>query len=461
MTVHSFDIEKAHITVTPPGGAGVRFALPGSASNAKLPSHEKRTKDRIHYDMYRRHPIVRAAVDKKAKVASSNGFAVRPFPTDSVLDELKASELRAFLRRSKWAVLARQTMQDLNVYGRAYWWLEYRDGRPYRAKRLHPEYVDPRHDGIEVVGFRYGPEGPEGREYDAFEVLPILVPDPDNDIQGLSPLESLEMTVAVDLFAMDYNGSYFENNAQTGIIFSIKGASETELERNRAWLEEHYVGTKNAHRPLLLEGEVEVSKSVASQQEMGFIEGRKMNSEEILAVLDVAPDQIGIQEDSNRSTAKESAIRFKTQAVRPDQMLVESAINDDLILERFGWDDVVFAFNEIDHQEEMDNLELIVKAQGSGLLNTDEGRNRLGYGKLDKGGDVHFVQTSAGLVPLELLLDIAQVGLDASRVSLRQQERLARAPLPSPVVGGQPGLNPNRPGSNRDDSRSREDEDQG
>ena len=467
MTADVIEIEKADVTVTPPGGGTLRFAILRDKPGQPLPDAGKRKVDEVHYDMYKQHPIVRAATDKKAKVATTNGFTFRAEDQSDEVDTVKAKELRRFFRLSDWPTLFFQTFQDLGIYGRSYWYVQRETvvdpvlttvdvetgavlpvislGKPVKAKRLHPKFVDVEADGINVTGFRYGPMDPNNAShYEPAEVVVFRIPDPDNDVHGLSPLSSLEKTVAIDLFAMDYNGSFFENSAQTGIVFQIKGASEGEIERNRTWLEENYAGTKNAHKPLLLEGEVEVKKSVASHAEMGFIEGRNQNRMEILAVIDVDPDKLGYHADSNRSTAKESGNSFRSESVRPFQTLVEGPINNHLLLEMYGWDDILFGFNEVDTSEEMANLELISKAQSSGLLSTDEGRNRLGYGKVKNGGgDIHFVQTSAGLVPLSILEEQAKTELEKSKVSLRQSQRLAEAPLPSQAPGvGQPGVRP-------------------
>ena len=426
------EFEKADLTVTPPGGGTIRFAILEGKKGQPLPSTEKRRADDIYYRMYKDHPIVRAAIDKAAEVAASNGFYFRPEDQSAALDETKAKELRLFFKRSGGKTLFFQLFQDLKIYGRAFWWLEYRGQKPYRAKRLHPKYVDWFSDGREVTKFRYGPVSTEtADEYEVNEIMSFRVPNPDDDLMGLAPLTSLEKTVATDLFAMDYNSSFFENNAQTGIVIQIKGASEEELIRNRAWIEENYVGSENAHKPLILEGDVEVKKSVSTQHEMGFIEGRKMNREEILAVIDVPPEKLGFREDSNRSTAKEGANSFRSESIRPLQALVEEPINSKLILELFEWDDIEFGFNEVDKVEEMANLEVITKAQSNGLLNTDEGRARLGYGKAGPGGDIHFYNTSAGLVPLEFLREQAETALAKEKVGLKQAERLAAAPIPA------------------------------
>ena len=430
-------IEKADLTVTPPGGGTIRFAIIEGKKGTVVPNTEKRRVDEIHYDMYRQHPIVRSAVDKKAKVASTNGYMFRPAEMADALNEVEAKELRAFFKRSGGKTLFFQLFQDLHIYGRAFWWLEYRGGKPWKAKRLHPKFVDWFTDGREVTKYRYGPVSTAtADEYEPAEIVQFRVPDPNDDLMGLSPLASIEQTVAIDLFAMDFNGSYFENNAQTGVVFQIKGASETEVERNRAWLEENYVGTKNAHKPLLLEGDVEVKKSVASQAEMGFIEGRKMNREEILAAVDVHPEKLGFREDSNRSTAKEGSNSFRQESIRPVQSFVEEPINNYLILDLFGYDDIEFAFNEVDSQEEMNNLSLITSAEDHGLLSPNEGRARLGYGKLPEGGDTYYINTSAGLVRLADLEEQAKVSLEKEKVGLRQAERLASAPLPDFQGGG-------------------------
>ena len=438
------EIEKADLTVTPPGGGTIRFAILEGKKGTVVPSTEKRRDDDIHYQMYTDHPIVRAAIDKVAEVASANGFTFKPEDQSETLDEAKAKELRKFFKRSGGLTLFFQLFQDLKIFGRAFWWIEYRASKPYRAKRLHPKFVDWFSDGREVTKYRYGPVSTEtADEYEVNEIVPFRVPDPNDDLMGLAPLKSVRKTVAIDLFAMDYNSSFFENNAQTGIVIQIKGASEEELIRNRTWLEEQYVGSENAHKPLILEGDVEVKKSVATQQEMGFIEGRKMNREEILAVVDVPPEKLGFREDSNRSTAKEGANSFRSESIRPLQSLVEQPINTKLILELFDWDDIEFAFNEVDKTEEMANLEVISKAQSNGLLTTDEGRARLGYGKAGPGGDIHFYNTSAGIVPLEFLQEQAKVELEKSKVGLKQAERLAAAPIPA--FQGGPGGGDNEP----------------
>jgi HK97 family phage portal protein len=252
---------------------------------------------------------------------------------------------------------------------------------------------------------------------------------------GLSPLFSLQETVAQDLFSMRYNRAFFENSAQTGTIFNMRNATKEEVDRNRAWLDENYVGAINAHRPILLEGDIDIESSVSKHQEMQFVDLRRINREEIFGVLDIDPTKLGILEDSNRSTSKESDNSFREDTISPLQSVVEEEVNDTLILELFGWDDILMEHEDQSPRARLSNLTFYRDAVRDGLMLRNEARAEIGRGPI-KGGEVPTISTSAGVVPLERLLeepDPAQVQAQQSP-QVRPQDNEAN---------GTRGVNPN------------------
>jgi HK97 family phage portal protein len=406
------DLSKADISIPAPG---IRFHVLKRDPSEDMPEQltsklTRENKASIHYEMFRQHPTIRAAIEKVAKVAVSTGYAFNSDPPGEKVDDAKRKDLRLFFRKSNAAQLLRLTYKDLMIFGDAYWWIERaRNGKPIRAMRLHPAFVDIKTSNGKVKEYRYsvGADQRDVKTYKPERIIHFKLDDPSSDLYGMSLLESLQGVVAVDLNALRFNGKFFENSAQTGTVFSLKSTDAGEIERNREYLEQNYVGTDNAHKPLLLEGDVKVEKSVSTPQEMQFIEGRKMLREEMLEVLDVPKEKLGITEDSNRSTGKESDNTFRSEAIAPLQSIVEEEVNNRLILEMFGWDDIVFSHNEVSTRDSLEMMKLLAESERMGVLSINEIRDRQFGLPGTEGGDAHFVQTAAGLIPLKFLDDIA------------------------------------------------------
>src|SRR5687768_6982966 len=353
-------IEKAEVTVPAPGSR-LHAIRRHASGNVDLPSGEKRELHGIFYEMYRKHPWVRAAIDKIAKAAAAPGLEYTPADPEKPFVKLHKSALDMFFRKSHGKKLLRSTYKDLLIYGESFWWIDVTfGGKPQQAKRLHPKFMDAvvSSDGTEVVAWRYGPfhHDDDAIFYTPDIILHFAIEDPDTDLAGMSPLFSLQETVMQDLFAMRYNRSFYENSAQTGTIFNMKNATKDEVDRNRAWLEENYVGASNAHRPIILEGDIEMDKSVATSQEMQFAENRKLNRDEIFGVLDISPDKLGISENSNRSVSKEADNTFREDTIAPLQGIVEEEVNDVLILELFGFDDILFGQSDSDKRSRLTQM---------------------------------------------------------------------------------------------------------
>jgi HK97 family phage portal protein len=406
-------VARAQITVPSPKSTA-NFSILGLTKDGTelVVDRARKSKYLTYYEMYKQHPTLRAGIEKISKVAVANGYRFTPASQDEDVAKPRVETLKKFFRLSNGSQLLRSTYRDLLIYGESFW-LVIQDGsnaaNPLSARRLHPMYMDEKIEGGELVGWRFGPinDSSEAVEYKSYQVVQFKFDDPDNDIRGLSLLASLELTVASDLFAMKFNERFFENSAHTGVVFNMKNSSPEEVERNRVWMDQNYVGTENSHKPLILEGDIEVSKSVSSRAEMQFVEGRKFNREEILSVLDVDPSKIGINENSNRSVSKEADNTFRQENISPLQLIVEEEINNHLIMTLFGWEDILFRQNDASRRDQLDMMKLYAEAERLGVFSINEVRAELGLLPID-GGDVYFVQTAAGAIPVEWLDDVAQ-----------------------------------------------------
>jgi HK97 family phage portal protein len=403
MTVtQSAELEKAQVSLPPPGGTS-RWALIGGNNTINdLPMPDKRQQAAIYYEMYRQHPVVRAAIDKKAQYASAGGYRFKPIAPGVSVHDRKIEILERFFRRSNAQKLIRLTYKDLDIYGESFW-LVIRSSAaartPMKVVRLNPRYMTPIVRNGWVVRWKYGPvSGAKNAvEYDDEIILHFSLEDPESDVQGISPLHPLQRAVAQDIFAMEYNESFFKNSAQTGTIFIVKSANEGQAERNRKWIEDNYTGPQNAHRPLLIEGDVDVEKSVSTPVEMEFLEGRMLLRQEIAMCLEVDLDKLGVHEGSNRSVSRTVDDSFQSESVWPRQVILEEEINNKLILEVFGWNDVIFDHNDRDPRRTQDQADVDDKNLKSGREDINTQRNRLGLPPVE-GGDEAFVMTPTGII---------------------------------------------------------------
>jgi HK97 family phage portal protein len=362
--------------------------------------------------MYKQHPIVRSVIDKIARTAVASGFQFIPRDRAKALNEGAANKVQEIMQRSNSVALLRETYRDLLIYGDAYWYLTpARNGVPFQMIRVSPSQVNIVITNLtrEVTSYivRDAKNGTE-TQYDPAEFVHFRFADPDNDLYGLSPLESLISTVAQDLFAQTYNEAFFANSAQTGIVFNMRNASKEEVERNREFLKKEYTSAANAHKPLLLEGDVDVSKSVSSPAEMQFIEGRKQLTMEILAVFDLPYTKLGgTSESANRSQSSENDKTFRSETIKPLQSVVEEVINEQLLYVIFNIKDTLFQHAEVDFRDESAQMDMYIKGLSHGIYTINYVRNKLGLPPIE-GGDIASLSTPLGLMPVQEVESAAQ-----------------------------------------------------
>jgi HK97 family phage portal protein len=410
------ELKKSQVSLPPPGGLSRWTVLGDTAQIGDIRLPDKRMQYAEYYEMYRQHPVVRAAIDKKAQYAAAGGFQFVPSAPEIGLNERKSIELNRFFRRSHAKKLLRVTFKDLDIFGESFWYIQRslaETRTPIRAYRLNPRFMVPQVTNGFLTGWKYGPRSgaPDATDYRLDQILHFSLDDPESEVQGLSPLHSIQRAVAQDIFAMEYNESFFLNSAQTGTVFIVKSTSEDEVKRNRQWLEENYTGPQNAHKPILLEGDVDIESSVAKHQEMEFLRGRMLLRQEIAMVLEVDLEKLGVHEDSNRSVSREVDDAFHSESVWPRQSIIEEEINNVLIQGMYGWSDILFDHNDKDPRRSADQADTDDKNLKSGRETINLQRKRLGLPPID-GGDEAFIMTPTGILFVKNFEKLAKQQLD-------------------------------------------------
>ena len=195
-------------------------------------------------------------------------------------------------------------------------------------------------------------------EWGPGEMSHFKLPNPGNEIYGLSPLESLMLPIECDLWAQLYNRSFFMNDATPRGHLDLGNCTKQQIERIKQYWQSELKGSKNAHKTIITEGGAKYTPVGTAPKDMEFLNQRRFNRDEILAVYGVPPSKVCVFENVNRSSGKEADKNFKSETIAPLQELISEKINKELVWEVVKDKSVVFKFNEVDIRNEEEQSEI-------------------------------------------------------------------------------------------------------
>lgn len=215
-------------------------------------------------------------------------------------------------------------------------------------------------------------------------VLHLSLFHPLDDHYGLPPMEAAARALDIHNAAGAWNKALLDNAARPSgaLVYSgPDGASMTDsqFERLKAELEESFQGSRNAGRPLLLEGGLDWKALSLSPKDMDFIEAKAAAAREIALAFGVPPLLLGLPGDSTHANYAEANRALWRQTVIP---LVRRTLGS-----LAGWLEAAYGTDlaiepDLDAIEELaeDRQMLWSRVLAAGDLLTDaEKREALGY----------------------------------------------------------------------------------
>ena len=233
----------------------------------------------------------------------------------------------------------------------------YKLQNPFAFYRINPKYMAIETDSTgkikqyvqTVAGLKVGTYKPE-------DIIHFKLQNPIDEIYGMAPGAPLGNNIAAYIWAIQYNGLFFENNATPRLHIDLgKDAKQTDVDVFIAYAKKHLQGKPHAN--LVTRGGSEVNPIGLTNKDMEFNEYLKYNREEIFGNYGLMPFVAGIV---NKSSDPEQEIRiFKFLGVKPIQAVIQERMNKKVMTEEnfpLAWID--FKFNAIDYLDLKDAIEI-------------------------------------------------------------------------------------------------------
>lgn len=206
------------------------------------------------------------------------------------------------------------------------------------------------------VGWTVPIKGGAGTDFSNDEIVRYRFIDPDDPLRGFAPVDVANLSINQDFKAGKYNLALLTNQAvPSGIINVDNNIDEATLKRvKKQWDREHKGADRQGSVGWLL-GDMTFQNIGLAMRDLDFIEGRRFNREEILAVFGVPPAEVGVHEFSNFANAREQGRKFWQNTLIPLLVMYEEVLEAQFFLNHFP--EVVGFFDLTNVEDLEENLE--------------------------------------------------------------------------------------------------------
>jgi len=318
--------------------------------------------------------------------------------------------------------------------GEVAWILEMPDGR----KKPTAIYVVPtstltvakRDDNNTPTDYRFT-VGNKVQNLPANLVKILINPDPNNPQRGMSIISAMQDVVDNDTRMVKWNKSLLGNSAMPSGTIEVTGSLDAgQVKILREQFDSLYSGYSNVGRTAILPNGSKFSPFSIPPKDMEFVEGRKMNRDEILAIFGVPKILLGLENGYNRATAETAERMFAKYTLQPLMTMIIEQLNVYLtpIYDNNLWLD----FEDLDTVDREQQL----NEQNLGFnrwLTTNEIREQNGLSPV-RGGDMiylpfNLVPSVGGDVPASKAMKILKVELEKKSDFGLKRERKIRGKI--------------------------------
>lgn len=176
-------------------------------------------------------------------------------------------------------------------------------------------------NGFLLSGYEIQTNGSRKQDsgYTRESVIRVCLADPSNPLMGISPLMSASRAIDVDVSMQSWNKSLMQNRGSPDYHISIDADNVTDQQKDSILrsIMKRISGAANARIPLITTSKTTITRLGLTQQEMDFLESRKWNRDEILAIFGVPSQLAGSTESATFNNFAESKRIFWINTILP------------------------------------------------------------------------------------------------------------------------------------------------
>ncbi len=216
--------------------------------------------------------------------------------------------------------------------------------RPDTIKVVPGAFAMPMAYEVQMGGTKRFPVDPTGLK--PGQILHGKTFNPIDPWYGMSPIEAAAFSIDQHNEAGKWNVALLQNSARPSGAFVFKGSLRPEQRATmKADIEEKYSGSRNAGKPLVLEGDFDYKGFSFSPKDMEWIESKHTSSRDIALVFRVPPQLLGIPGDNTYSNYREARQALWIERTIPTAgRILEYHTN--WLLPLFGLQDHVLGFDK-------------------------------------------------------------------------------------------------------------------
>ncbi len=239
-------------------------------------------------------------------------------------------------------------------------------------------------------------------------ILHVRTFNPLDDYVGMSSMQAAAMAADSHNEATKWNKAVLENGASpSGALVTPTGVTLTDQEfsRLKSVLSEEMSGSRNARKPMLLEGGLQWVQMMLSQMDIDWLKGKENAAREIALVFNVPEQLVGVPGQQTYNNYREARLALYEDAVLPILYGFAESLTawfqewyNDLTLQLLVDEDSIPAL-------ELRQAQKWERVEKNTVLTINEKREMLGYERVD-GGDELFVTAT------QLPLSMAGISID-------------------------------------------------
>lgn len=331
--------------------------------------------------LYKDSPTAFRCVDIKSRMISKfpwtlvddNGDEVNP-------DHPIYQRLLNMNPESNFVDSIRDTVSDLNIYGRAFWRKIRSDsgGQLLFYKRVNPGQIESRVNKMGEVSYFIQMGGKNKEPIDREDLMLWRYYDPESDVDGVSPMYAARIPARVEINANKQMDAFFENGSAPDVIMALETTDKNQIKSvQQAW-DHNHKGVSRSHKTTFTGGNAKPHLVGYAPKDLALTDVHSEARKGICAPFGVPPTMVAAIEAANYATADMSRKSLITETLIPDADYIASVLTEEADLEGLTF---VWKYDELEAlaEERSEKAEWVLKAVEQGVIDTAQAAEELGF----------------------------------------------------------------------------------